>query len=237
MQDEKNIQDGSDENLFNKMDDGSNPKIPVKKLQRSKNNVIIAGVCSGVAGYLNTDPANIRVIALLTFLLGGWFLAAYIVLAFLLPADNNAEQPAPEFKQKIKKENFRTLLGGLLILAGFHFAMKMFGINSGLKIILFAKQFVWALAIILLGLFLISKQKIFTEYNKNILPQKFSKSRNDKLLFGVCGGLAQYLGIDSFVIRIVLILSALLTLGMFLLIYLLFAIAAQFEKDESFGIK
>jgi phage shock protein C len=35
--------------------------------------------------------------------------------------------------------------------------------------------------------------------------KKFYRSRNNKKIAGVCGGLAQYLGIDSLLIRIVFV--------------------------------
>ena len=64
---------------------------PEKKFHRSKNNVVITGTCAGIAEYLNTDPGNIRVIALLTMLFGGWSIVAYLIASILIPADKNSE--------------------------------------------------------------------------------------------------------------------------------------------------
>ena len=53
--------------------------------------------------------------------------------------------------------------------------------------------------------------------------KRLVRSRNDKMLFGVCGGLADYLNIDPVIIRL---LAALLTLwnGVGLLIYVVLAL-------------
>lgn len=67
---------------------------PSRRLVRSSSDRMLAGVCGGVARYLGMDPTLVRVLyALLTFffaILPG--LIVYIVLAFLLPSD---EEPRP----------------------------------------------------------------------------------------------------------------------------------------------
>ena len=55
-----------------------------KKLYRSTHNKMIAGVCSGLAEYINIDPTIIRVIwALVGFT--GTGLLAYLVCALIIP--------------------------------------------------------------------------------------------------------------------------------------------------------
>ena len=55
-----------------------------KKLYRSTQNKMIAGVCSGLAEYINIDPTIIRVIWALVGLSGAG-LIAYLVCALLIP--------------------------------------------------------------------------------------------------------------------------------------------------------
>ena len=55
-----------------------------KKLYRSKNNKTIAGVCGGLAEYLNIDPTVIRVIWALVGLSGAG-LVAYLICALIIP--------------------------------------------------------------------------------------------------------------------------------------------------------
>lgn len=55
-----------------------------KKLYRSKNNKTIAGVCGGLAEYLNIDATVIRVIWALVGLSGAG-LIAYLICALIIP--------------------------------------------------------------------------------------------------------------------------------------------------------
>ena len=59
-----------------------------KKLYRNTSNKMIAGVCSGVAEYVNIDPTVVRLIWALVGLSGAGILA-YLVAALIIP-----EKPA-----------------------------------------------------------------------------------------------------------------------------------------------
>lgn len=50
------------------------------------------------------------------------------------------------------------------------------------------------------------------------------KSSSDKMLLGVCGGLAQRFGIDSTIVRAIFVVGAILGVGSFILIYIVLAI-------------
>ncbi len=60
-----------------------------KKLTRSKKDRLLAGVCAGIAKYLNTDPALIRLIWVLFTLLTGILtgIIAYIIAAIIIPEE------------------------------------------------------------------------------------------------------------------------------------------------------
>ena len=59
-----------------------------KKLYRNTSNKMIAGVCSGLAEYLNIDPTIVRVIWALVSLSGAGILA-YLVCALIIPEKPN----------------------------------------------------------------------------------------------------------------------------------------------------
>ncbi len=56
-----------------------------KKLMRSSKNKMIAGVCGGLADYLNLDPTVVRLIFMLLFFLGGHGLLVYLILWLVMP--------------------------------------------------------------------------------------------------------------------------------------------------------
>lgn len=75
-----------------------------KKLYRSKTDKKIAGVCGGLAAYLNMDPTVVRLICVLVCIFAGAGLLAYLICALVIPEEPNViettakvvEEPANE---------------------------------------------------------------------------------------------------------------------------------------------
>jgi phage shock protein C len=55
-----------------------------KRLTRSNDNVVIGGVCSGLAEYLEIDPSIIRLITVILFL-SGMGILPYIICWAVIP--------------------------------------------------------------------------------------------------------------------------------------------------------
>ncbi|QMT59752.1 MULTISPECIES: PspC domain-containing protein [unclassified Legionella] len=60
---------------------------PYKKLWRSRDNKIIAGVCGGLGEYFNFDPFWVRVLFIVFFLAGGAAFLAYVIIWLLVPLE------------------------------------------------------------------------------------------------------------------------------------------------------
>jgi len=59
-----------------------------KRLYRSRNDRVIAGVCSGLGHYFNLDPVLIRVLAVIVgFMSFGTLVLLYLVLALIMPLE------------------------------------------------------------------------------------------------------------------------------------------------------
>jgi phage shock protein C len=56
-----------------------------RKLYRNRKNQMIAGVCSGVAEYLDIDPTVIRALFAIFAVVGGGGVLLYIVLMIVIP--------------------------------------------------------------------------------------------------------------------------------------------------------
>ncbi|MHB1132327.1 MAG: PspC domain-containing protein [Chloroflexota bacterium] len=63
---------------------------PVRRLERSRKERQLAGVCGGLGRYFDTDPVIWRLGFVLVTLMGGAGLLAYIVLAIVLPEEPRA---------------------------------------------------------------------------------------------------------------------------------------------------
>jgi phage shock protein C len=61
----------------------------IKTLTRSKSNRMIAGVCAGLADYLNMDPTVVRLLFVLSFFaLHGGLVLAYFIMAIVTPEES-----------------------------------------------------------------------------------------------------------------------------------------------------
>lgn len=56
-----------------------------KKLYRSSDERMLAGVCGGIGEYLGIDPTLVRLFFVATALLGGPGIIFYIILALIIP--------------------------------------------------------------------------------------------------------------------------------------------------------
>ena len=67
-------------------------EVKPRRLTRSNRNKMIAGVCGGIAEYLQMDPTVVRVLYVLVSVLSAAFpgILAYIVLMFLMPPPDEA---------------------------------------------------------------------------------------------------------------------------------------------------
>ena len=68
-----------------------------KKLYRSRNDRVIAGVCAGVGKYLDVDPVIIRLIWAATILLAGTGIFLYVVAWIIMP-EEPVQMPSEEKK-------------------------------------------------------------------------------------------------------------------------------------------
>lgn len=71
------------------MEDNNNT---YRRLTRSTTNRRIAGVCGGLAKYLNVDPTVVRIIFLVALLCGSLGFWAYLIVWIAAPEDNRLEQ-------------------------------------------------------------------------------------------------------------------------------------------------
>jgi len=62
------------------------------------------------------------------------------------------------------------------------------------------------------------------------MEKRLTKSKTDRKLFGVCGGLGEYFGIDPTLVRLAFVLLALFN-GIGLVLYIILAVIMPSEKN------
>ncbi len=206
---------------------------PVKRLYRSRHDRIISGVCSGLAEYFSIDVILVRILWIIITLFGGIGLFIYIAAVIIIP--ENREYPDETESGDLKKGTDKTLFwGSLLIIAGIALILRQMGFFHYLQMWDIPWQMIWAVILILLGVFLLynkssdsDEPSIHTAKTKDIpeaepasKSSQIYRSRSDKMLAGVCGGLAEYLKMDSGIVRLLYVLLSLASVGIGILVYI-----------------
>ncbi len=63
------------------------PYQPPRKLERSRSNKVLGGVCGGLANYANMDPTLVRVLTVVISLFTGVPIILYLIALFVIPEE------------------------------------------------------------------------------------------------------------------------------------------------------
>lgn len=99
-----------------------------KKLYKSANDKVLAGVCGGIGEYFAVDSVIIRLLWVVFTLMGGAGLIAYIIAAIIMPANPSYSQVEDSYSRTEeygsgaeKRDNSRSsslVLGVVLVIFG-----------------------------------------------------------------------------------------------------------------------
>jgi phage shock protein C len=70
-------------------------RAPVREWRRARQGKVVAGVAQGLATHYGLPVAGVRLLFILTALLGLWGLLAYVLLWMLMPIEPELPRPAP----------------------------------------------------------------------------------------------------------------------------------------------
>ena len=109
---------------------------PKKRLFRDEQDKILGGVASGLANYLNLDPAIIRIIFAFLALVGGSGFLVYIILWIVLPSKSLVNNIRKRLYRDTEDRVIAGVAGGLA---------KYFDINPAIPRIIFAAPFIFGI--------------------------------------------------------------------------------------------
>lgn len=131
------------------------------RLVRSEQDRVIAGVCGGIADYLNIDPVLVRVLFAVLFFASGIGLVLYVILWFIMPQAEGAMGGTAVLKENLddmghtvgssaKSLSQPGLVGIILIGLGLFFLLNQLGVWGG---------WLWPLLIIGVGVYLLTQRQ------------------------------------------------------------------------------
>lgn len=65
------------------------------------------------------------------------------------------------------------------------------------------------------------------------MEKRLYRSRNDRVLSGVCAGLGNYFNIDPVLVRVLAVILGFVSFGTFLLLYLVLALIIPLEPEQA----
>lgn len=190
-----------------------------KRIYRSRVDRMLGGVCAGFAEYFNIDPNVLRVLWVIAAFFGGFGILAYIVSWIIVPENPNQSEQTKNTKNK--PQNSALIWGVILIFAGLFFLFRELDLFdyypfhwywSPLRFGFFRFDVLLPILIILIGVVYlvgVMKREKQPQETKRIestggkkLEKKLTRSAKDRMIGGVCGGIANYFNIDPSLVRI-----------------------------------
>lgn len=218
---------------------GSERNTHTKRLYRSRANRMIAGVCGGFAEYLNIDPVLVRIAWVAFTFLGGSGLLVYIIGIFIIP---ESPEHYTEAETREKRNDSGLFWGSLLILVGAALLLKQFGFFYYFNIWHLPWKVIWSVILISIGILMLYNFSSRSSKNESETAQAEGTDTghkqqlyrsNNKMVAGVCAGLAEYFNIDPNLVRLAYALLTIASFGMGLIVYVILMIVLPQAPDSS----
>lgn len=201
-----------------------------RRLEISNDNKILMGVCGSFGKFISIDPTIIRILILILFLvLGQAILFIYSAFGLILPLKESSEQNYSKQNPSIKI-TFNILLIAVII----------FLILIQQDVITIKETFNFLInKFDPFTLFIFSLVLIVNNYEKGVkveMQQKNIKKltlSDNKVIFGVCGGLAEYFNIHPNIMRIIWIIFLFISFGTALIVYIILRFIIPPKKSMS----
>jgi phage shock protein PspC (stress-responsive transcriptional regulator) len=192
---------------------------------------MIGGVCGGMAEYFNIDPNLMRLLFVVLTFLGGSGILIYIASLIIIP--NNPDQTVQEKRESVIKDK-PLFWGSLLVVIGLFLLFRQLGLFYSFHFWQIPWQSVWAVILIGVGAVLLfnkSKSKREEDLGSDS-DKKLFRSRSQKMVGGVCGGLSEYFDIDVSVVRVLWVIGTFLSIGLGILAYIVMLIIFPEQPDD-----
>ncbi len=186
-----------------RVEEESRPEVgETKRLYRSRTNRVIGGVAGGIGEYLGIDPTVIRIVWVVLALAAGAGIIAYIIAWIVIP-ERPPGETVPDVPEGVATE-IGLIIGLVLIGLGLWFFLRNLNlIPPQIFVILrVLRQAFWAILLIFTGFIVIVVTGRGRGISLSTRGKTLSRSRKNRRIAGVAGGLGEYFGIDPTLIRL-----------------------------------
>jgi len=219
-----------------------------RRLNKSRSDRMIDGVCGGLAEYFTLDPTLVRIAWVILTLAGGSGILLYIIAMIVMPTNSALVSPPETGKTSHSNQKF---WGILLVTVGIFWLAGNLGFSFWRHWWGFSWDLLLPILLLLAGVaFLFGGRNYISdvpvsqpaspdpvgpghqEATTTSSSRKLYRSRTERKLFGVCAGLAMHFNIDPSIIRILFVLGVFASFGLALFAYFLMAIIVPDEPPS-----
>jgi len=210
---------------------------------------MIDGVCGGIAHYFALDPTLVRISWVLLTLLGGAGLILYIAAMILVPPEVRVEQDMNAATRNSSPDSNHKFWGILLIGVGVFWLATAFGFHFWPSLWAFPWDVTFPVLLILAGVAFMFGGRNYIAARPAPQPEEATGSRDaggetaiprrrlyrsrlERKILGVCGGIGTYLAIDPVLVRLAFVLAAIASVWFAVLGYGILAIVMTKEPEE-----
>ncbi len=229
---------------MNNINNNESSQYEPKRLYRSRVTRTIGGVCGGIAEYFNLEPTLVRITFVILAFLNGIGVIAYLAGLLIVP-ENPQRTPVKPVRSSGNSDSSVTW-GIILMVIGIFFIFKELDFWHFRWFFFWPRFYPMDLflptLIIFIGLFYLliafrEKNNIadenLEESQMNVVHKRLQRIPSQKMIAGVCTGLAHYLNIDVTFIRLGWVFLSFLNMLMGILLYIILAIALPEAPYES----
>jgi len=196
-----------------------------KRLYKSRKDKVLCGVCGGLGESVGVDPVLVRVLWVLFALGGGSGLLAYLIACLIIPHNPSGDSvDLPNSDSPPRRAWWGALLvilGVILLLVNFKlFSLYLWGLWG------LSWKVVWPLLFILLGVAIILRK------GRPQQKGRLYRSREERMLGGVCGGLGIHFNLDPTLFRIAWVVGTFASWGVGIVAYIVMLFIVPEEQPE-----
>jgi phage shock protein C len=196
---------------------------PVRRMVRSRSDRMLGGVCGGIAKALDIPSAAVRLACVFLTFFSGWTALMYVIALAVMPADPRDEKDKTRTKAIRPPGSvwgFILVCFGLLLLSTWisdqwDWWGGPFGGFWRWHPLPFRLLFPILIILTGIGLWIRSlpgsAQNLKTDRQESGTEAGWSRSRKDRMISGLCGGLAERFRIDPTLVRLLTVLLTLMT--------------------------
>ena len=207
----------------------------VHRLYKSRNDRMLDGVCGGIAEFFRLYSTLVRIAWVLLTLMGGTGILLYLVALVIMPANPNPVQAAAT--PPASRDRSTRFWGILLIVVGTIWFLGNVGVPFWHNWWGFSWDVLLPVLLILGGVaFIFGGRNSMTaatdagvtagEQTGTVPPQpvlspRLHRSRSERKMFGICGGIGTYFNIDPTIVRLLFVVAGFASFGLMILLYIL----------------